>query len=374
MAQHAREVIDATTGEIMPFPEPQTQAQPLPSNATPLDLPAEQFSAALERRKQNRAALLNWVRSVLVEGTDYGRIHIVSKSKCQLANQGRVNDCTDPAHWSKPSLFKPGAEKICGMLGVAPKFPTLPEYESACLQGRDIKQVIIRCEIEDAQGRIVAHGIGARSLLQDSGDLNKTLKMAEKSSQIDATLRMAGLSEVFTQDLEDRSNEPTAASVTQPATQNQALRMTVMQRKRLEARIKAFKLDRERLKSWIAKKWQLTGFAQLSIEQYKILDSKLEHFAEIQWQECKDQPISKEDCIALTDTIHEHGISSQVVLEKLGVKALYEITHAQLQQAWQVVRQLQIQQSCAEYEALPEAEKQRLEAEAIARCGGTKGT
>jgi hypothetical protein len=53
-------------------------------------------------------------------------------------------------------------------------------------------------------GQVVAEGVGARNLNQDYGDFNKALKMAEKSAHIDATLRLAGLSEVFTQDLEDR--------------------------------------------------------------------------------------------------------------------------------------------------------------------------
>ena len=59
-----------------------------------------------------------------VEGTDYGRIHVVSKNKCSLGSR-----CRNPAHFSKPSLWKPGAEKICGMLGVTVHFPTLHDYE-----------------------------------------------------------------------------------------------------------------------------------------------------------------------------------------------------------------------------------------------------
>jgi hypothetical protein len=58
-----------------------------------------------------------------------------------------------------------------------------------------------------ADGTVVADGIGARSAEQDYGDLNKALKMACKSAHIDATLRMAGLSEIFTQDLEDMPPE-----------------------------------------------------------------------------------------------------------------------------------------------------------------------
>ncbi|MER2512395.1 MAG: hypothetical protein ABTQ25_08260, partial [Nitrosomonas ureae] len=172
---------------------------------SPLDLPADHFSAGLERRKQNRHLLMEWLRTALVDGVDFGRIHVASKERCQFAKQGRLKDCTDPYHWSKPSLFKPGAEKITGMLGMTVHFPSLPDYEKAVLSQTAITMILMRCELRDAQGRVVAEGVGARSLNQDYGDLNKSLKMVEKSAHMDATLRLAGLSEVFTQDVEDRA-------------------------------------------------------------------------------------------------------------------------------------------------------------------------
>jgi hypothetical protein len=93
--------------------------------------------------------------------------------------------------------------KISGMLGVIVHYPALERYEQAALDGVQLTHIIVRCELMDSQGTVVAVGVGARSVAQDGGDLNKCLKMAEKSAHIDATLRMAGLSEVFTQDLED---------------------------------------------------------------------------------------------------------------------------------------------------------------------------
>ena len=169
---------------------------PQPS-ANPLDISPEAFRNALARRGENRKALMQWVGSSLVRDVDYGKIHIVKKSEC---NRGKF--CDNPRHFSKDCLFKPGAEKIAGMLGVTPTFPTLHDYEKAALSGVELKQIILRCHMVDASGRIVADGIGARSLDQDYGDLNKALKMCAKSAHIDATLRMAGLSEVFTQDLD----------------------------------------------------------------------------------------------------------------------------------------------------------------------------
>lgn len=162
------------------------------------DMPTEVFSAALERRKANRSALIEWLWKALVKGTDYGSIHVVSRDKCPAQQ-----DCKNERHWSKPCLFKPGAEKICGMLGVTAKFPAMEQYEARALSGEKIETIVLKCELISSSGSVIAQGLGARLVTKDYGDINKSFKMAQKSGQIDATLRMAGLSEIFTQDLED---------------------------------------------------------------------------------------------------------------------------------------------------------------------------
>ena len=124
--------------------------------ASPLDLPAEVFSSGLERRGTNRTALVKWVRDALVDGVDMGCINI----------GGRM---------SKPSLWKPGAEKICGMLGLTVIFPTLPDYEKAVLSGVEIQAIIIRCHLVDCNGNIVADVVGARSVVGEKGARNKAL-------------------------------------------------------------------------------------------------------------------------------------------------------------------------------------------------------
>lgn len=200
---------DDSHSELPVIYSTQSDAAPIHGAATlsPLDAPTQQFSEALERRKENRQLLMEWLRVALVDGVDFGRVHVVSKDKCEHARGGRVKECANSWHWSKPSLFKPGAEKIAGMLGLTVHYPSLPAYESALLSGVDLRTVILRCELHDAHGRVVAEGVGARNLAADYGDINKALKMAEKSGQIDATLRLAALSEVFTQDMEDRPPE-----------------------------------------------------------------------------------------------------------------------------------------------------------------------
>lgn len=233
------------------------QVAPVPAALNPLDLPAEVFRAGLDRRRANRAALMEWIRSALVEGVDYGVI------------QTRRGP-------SKPSLWKPGAEKICGMLGLTAHYPTLRDYEQAALAGVALEHIILRCELRDGAGRVVAEGVGARSLRQDSGDLNKALKMAEKSAMIDATLRCAGLSEVFTQDLEDMAAEPEPAPVQAPEIQ----RINASMLAALETRISSYGLDRERVLSWVQRAWGIDDLAKLPRQKFDELAKRLKLWSE----------------------------------------------------------------------------------------------
>ncbi|WP_020565047.1 hypothetical protein [Methylosarcina fibrata] len=247
--------------------------------SNPLDLPAETFKEGLDRRKQNRAALMEWIRDALIDGLDFGKVHVVPRSKCSA---GKL--CTNPAHFSKPSLFKPGAEKICGMLGLTVRYPTLNDYEKAALTGTQLSQIIIRCEIVDASGRVVADGVGARIIAQDNGDINKALKMAEKSAHIDATLRMAGLSEVFTQDIEDMMQRTEAESIQQAEilfSQEGFEGISKEQLLKLEARIKELNLDRDRVKEWMykASHQRFSNFLELNQDFYRKLYDRLDKLA-----------------------------------------------------------------------------------------------
>ena len=217
--------------------------------SSPLDLPATVFQDGLDRRSTNRKALMAWIKSALVEGVDFGSI----KTK-----RGPT----------KPSLFKPGAEKICGMLGVTAKFPSLYEYERVALSAIELQHIILRCELVDAHNRIVADGVGARSLKQDFGDLNKALKMASKSAHIDATLRMAGLSEVFTQDLEDTvlETESVTTSSTAPIIKPPATieRITTEQLTQLQGLLYQHRIDSEKFQAWLTKLCDAKGLQPIN--------------------------------------------------------------------------------------------------------------
>jgi len=149
------------------------------------DLEPADFKAGIKRRFANRKHFLTQIGKALITGTDFGLIEV----------KGTMRPC----------LFKPGAEKIAGLLGVRSRWPTIDEQIDRVQGGANC--VILKCQLLDREDRIVSEGVGARLLAQDSGDINKAFKMAKKSSLIDAVLNCGGLSELYSQDLEDMPPE-----------------------------------------------------------------------------------------------------------------------------------------------------------------------
>ena len=223
--------------------------------ASPLDLPMEQFKEGLERRSNNRAMLLSWIRSALQENVDFGVIP---------NKQGNA----------KKSLWKPGAEKIAGMLGVIARF-TFQDLDTLLSQGVIPEYVVVHCQLLDGNQRVLAQGVGARNLQKDYGDLNKALKMAEKSAHIDAVLRLGGLSEVFTQDIEDMPTELSTVRPIKPVVST----LTIEQVERLQNRICELNLQGPRVLSWISRKWGITRLTDLTPQQASVLWGNLNAWA-----------------------------------------------------------------------------------------------
>ena len=228
---------------------------------SPLDLPTEVFQQALDRRRDNRAVLIKWIRQILVENQDFGSIP---------TKRGP----------SKPSLWKSGAEKIIGLLNITAHFPSLADIEKTVLTGLVPEYVVVRCELRNTQGAVLAEGSGARKLSQDYGDLNKSLKMAEKSALINCVLKVGGLSDVFTQDLEDLTEVPPAQKPvrTQPQSQPQAEVCSDDQIAILNRRIQQLKLDRQRVESWIQRAWDTT-LDHLPANRFPTLYKQLDKWA-----------------------------------------------------------------------------------------------
>ena len=292
---------------------------------TPYDMVTTEFKSALDRRQSNRQALIEWIKKGLVSGTDYGSIHIVGRSKCGLGNK-----CTNPSHFSKLVMFKPGSEKICAMFSVTPRFPNLPEYERAALQGVEIRYAILHCELHNSAGVVLADGVGARSLVQDGGDLNKCLKMCAKSAMIDATLRLGGLSELFTQDLEDAP--PKDDDTGEPVYLANATQL-----KKTYARMKGYDLPEARVAKWCKAKFGVEKIEELTHDQWLVLDEKLEAFAETVKSERNREPISADQLRKVVSFALQHSVDLNDALRKIGINNFGELTGANVDALWKAL-------------------------------------
>ena len=176
-----------------PGDPPKATITPFPSS--PLDLPAETFQNALERREKNHKALIQWIRKNLTPQVDYGRTHIFEN--CKYARAGAPYLCSDFSHFSMLTLWKSGAEKIIRLLGLTAHFPSVQQYEIAGLHHQEIQTVVLKCELRTQNGTVVGEGTGSRHIKQDGWNLNISIKMACKSAMVDAVIRTAGLTGIF---------------------------------------------------------------------------------------------------------------------------------------------------------------------------------
>lgn len=199
------------------------------------DIDVKTVSETLAKVKTLQATLKN----ILVENHDYGKI------------QG----CGE-----KPTLLKPGAEKILMALGLTSTYELIEHtedftdkgffaytvkcnllkngakiteglghanskekkwalefvYESELPAGTD-KELLKKKQFKGSNGTYYKYQIDADA----NSKANTILKMAKKRSQIDAVLTVASLSEIFTQDFDDLpTEEPTSKPVVDKVKEN----------------------------------------------------------------------------------------------------------------------------------------------------------
>ncbi len=149
----------------------------------------ESLEVSVQEQGKKREILLAYAADHMILGVDYHDIK------------------------GKKSLGKPGAEKICSLFGVVIGEPEHAQefFDSFPDSVKEGGAIVIKTKLY-RNGEYIGAGLGARTLKQDSGDLNKAIKMARKSSVIDAVISSFGLSDLFTQDLEDMPIQVSAAS------------------------------------------------------------------------------------------------------------------------------------------------------------------
>jgi hypothetical protein len=155
-----------------------------------LEISPEQLSAAIVVQEKNRALITEFIRKQLIEGTDYGKIHI--KSSC--VHKYDPERCTDQSHWSKKMLFKPGMEKIFSLLMLSSRLER--DLETMEMLGGMKNLVAYVCVIY-RNGVAIGEGRGAAEVGERGRDANSAIKIAEKRARMDACLSL-GFSEFFT--------------------------------------------------------------------------------------------------------------------------------------------------------------------------------
>lgn len=106
----------------------------------------------------------------------------------------------------KPSLLKPGAEKILMLMGITSEYELtekVQDYENGFF-AFTVKCTLSKNDVKITEGMGHCNNKEKKWIKQDPYTVaNTCLKMAKKRAQIDAVLTIASLSEIFTQDIED---------------------------------------------------------------------------------------------------------------------------------------------------------------------------
>ena len=155
------------------------------SDYAPMDIvPA--FAITLTDAKERIRMLQEFVKDLMVPGQDYGLIP----------------GCP------KPSLLKPGAEKLCDIFGFAKHVKVTNRLED--WSNGIFAYEVIAVLINKRTGLVEAEGVGScnnkekRYRNQDPYSvINTILKMAKKRALVDAVLSATRSSALFTQDIED---------------------------------------------------------------------------------------------------------------------------------------------------------------------------
>jgi hypothetical protein len=214
---HNATIVPQEVPEAMPEPEAILETSTQPNEALGTESPTaepEAPASPLTTWGEQRKVLAAFIREHLKEGVDYGKVHFASKEKCPNFDKART--CREAGHWSKDTLFKSGGEKFCGLMRLRAVFRK--DEDTWEMLGRPPGVLCLVCELVAPGGEVVGEGRGCRDIKKDYGDVNKSIKMAQKSSQLDAVLRTGCLSDVYTLDLDDEPEKPDTRADVKPDT------------------------------------------------------------------------------------------------------------------------------------------------------------
>lgn len=229
------------------------------SETKPLDI-VPSFAIGFEEAKQRVVMLQEFVKSMMVQGQDYGLIP----------------GC------NKPSLFKPGAEKLCDIFGFSKQVEIMNRVEN---WDKPFLHYEVKVTLTNKRtGLLEAEGIGSCNSMerkyanQNTFTICNTLiKMAKKRALVDAVLSATRSSGIFTQDIEDldlapQSYAPTAtqtysntkSSSTSITVVNNLSPITPNQLKKIVALVKQLGMPTETVKQLMLDRYQVENSQQLT--------------------------------------------------------------------------------------------------------------
>ena len=230
-----------------------------------MTLPVAQMAVALDEYKERRAFFFNWLLRQLVQGVHYGyppgcevrfdpNGNAIQK-KWNNKTRGYDEVIIPLDQWKqKPCLYKAGADFICDLMGLRPEWETDHDTHKQLalvpLLDRDKNPQPVVCYVCRLFSRfqpslVMGEGRGGRMLGTKGGDVNNTIKMAQKAAKVDAVINCYGLSDLFTQDIEDTPQrepyEAPDAREESPPAQPRGKRVTIEDVNALVSRYKARK-------------------------------------------------------------------------------------------------------------------------------------
>jgi hypothetical protein len=231
-----------------------------PDVVTSTALAPVQTQSDLERSiaewTRNRKVLAAYIKEHMKDGIDYYTLRI----------HGRE---------TKPTLSKAGSEKFLSLFHLHASFRK--DEDTWDMLGKPAGLLCYVCTLATSSGEVVGEGRGARSIKDDKGDVNKAIKMAEKSSQADAILRTGALSDLFTQDQleeEQGSAEKDGHSDTKgdhPEPEPEAPNVE-HQKRQISALLKVLKVDITRKEACEEAVLHHTGMPLLAVNYAAIID------------------------------------------------------------------------------------------------------
>jgi hypothetical protein len=230
--------------------------------------------------KQRWDTIREFVSQIMIEGEDFGVI---------------------PGTRTKPTLLKPGAEKLCAFFGLAPDIDVSQRIEQ--WEAPEFFAYEVKCSLRGADGRLRGSGIGSCSSRESQYNkrrnladvANTILKMAKKRAMVDAVLSTTGASQFYSQDVEDSHpvpKPPQPASV--PLTELQKLQATMV--------------DKDSVGRVLQGLVNQLGARDGQDKAYEHFSKILDGYGVPEWQNLKNLGEARAVCRELYDLLHQEPL------------------------------------------------------------------